>query len=215
MTEYHKIDSLFKRDQKGKMLWGEFSRPEFEYLWNNRWVFTEKVDGTNVRVLWDGEKINFGGRTDSAQMPTFLLARLNELFPAEKMAGVFTGPACLYGEGYGAKIQKGGGNYKADGVDFVLFDIRIGDWWLRREDVDDIAVKLGIRSVPIVGIGDLQMMVDMVSSGGFQSAWGGFVAEGIVARPEVELKDRAGHRIITKIKVRDFGQIIPTERNQQ
>jgi hypothetical protein len=39
---------------------------------------------------------------------------------------------------------------------------------------------------------------------GFNSKWGDFMAEGIVARPEVELKTRAGHRIITKIKHRDF-----------
>lgn len=35
-----------------------------------------------------------------------------------KDAEVFGCDACLYGEGYGAKIQKGGGNYRAD-QDFV------------------------------------------------------------------------------------------------
>jgi hypothetical protein len=36
------------------------------------------------------------------------------------------------------------------------------------------------------------------------SRWGEFEAEGLVARPEVELFDRAGHRIITKIKAKDL-----------
>ena len=39
---------------------------------------------------------------------------------------------------------------------------------------------------------------------GFSSQWGDFIAEGIVARPKVEMKTRRGDRIITKIKYRDF-----------
>jgi len=112
----------------------------------------------------------------------------------------------LYGEGYGPKIQKGGGNYRQD-QDFVLFDIKIGDWWLQRTDVEDIARKLNIDIVPIIGIGTLPDMVQKVRNG-FNSAWSTtkltFKAEGIVARPEVELKTRSGHRVITKIKHKDF-----------
>ena len=40
---------------------------------------------------------------------------------------------------------------------------------------------------------------------GFDSIWGAFKAEGIVARPTVELRTRSGKRIITKIKHKDFG----------
>jgi hypothetical protein len=39
---------------------------------------------------------------------------------------------------------------------------------------------------------------------GFTSTWGDFQAEGIVARPAVEMKTRSGHRIITKVKCKDF-----------
>jgi len=39
---------------------------------------------------------------------------------------------------------------------------------------------------------------------GFMSAWGEFKAEGIVARPSIELIARNGKRIITKIKHKDF-----------
>jgi hypothetical protein len=42
---------------------------------------------------------------------------------------------------------------------------------------------------------------------GFESQWGDFIAEGIVARPQVELRDRAGHRIITKLKHKDFQNV--------
>ena len=49
----------------------------------------------------------------------------------------------------------------------------------------------------------LHYMVEIASKG-IQSTWGNFQAEGIVARPTVELKTRSGHRIITKIKTKDF-----------
>jgi hypothetical protein len=111
----------------------------------------------------------------------------------------------LYGEGYGARIQKGGGNYKPDGVDFVLFDVQVGDWWLRREDAEDVDANLGLRVVPIVGGGTLHQAAEWVGErGGFTSQWGDFLAEGLVLRPTVELKTRSGQRIITKIKAKDF-----------
>lgn len=39
---------------------------------------------------------------------------------------------------------------------------------------------------------------------GIRSTWGDFEAEGIVARPKIELMTRSGHRLVTKIKCRDF-----------
>jgi len=214
MTEYHKIQTLFKRDPQNMrfVLEGQWSLPEIEYLKDNRWVWTEKVDGTNIRVMWDGKTVTFGGKTDNAQMPVILMQRLAEIFDTTpqrtKFATLFPATdeptqVCLYGEGYGAKIQKGGGNYKPDGVDFVLFDIKVGDWWLQREDVEQIAVALGIKIVPIVGNGTLTDAVDLVKKG-FNSQWGDFPAEGLVCRPEVEFKSRNGKRIITKIKCKDF-----------
>ncbi|MCP4215045.1 MAG: RNA ligase family protein, partial [bacterium] len=72
MKQYHKIQTVFKRDPENRhktLLEGEFSIPEFEYLQDNDWIFTEKVDGTNIRVMFDGEKITFGGKTERAQIP--------------------------------------------------------------------------------------------------------------------------------------------------
>ena len=206
MNEYTKINSIFRRDLKGKFMLNDWADPAFEYLKDNVWTFTEKVDGTNVRVGWDKDtkKVVFGGRTDAAQMPVFLIERLNDLFPIEKFLSLY--PDCsmtLYGEGYGAKIKKGGGNYIADKQDFVLFDVLIADFWLERNNVRDIADKLGLRTVPIVGEGTIGKAMEMCKQG-FHSQWGAFTAEGIVLRPKTELRTRAGHRIITKIKNRDF-----------
>lgn len=220
---YHKILTVLQRDPKTNfrtLIPDVYACPEFEYLRLNRWVLTEKVDGTNIRVMWTTNigygQVRFGGKTDKAQLPTFLLDRLQDLFPQEKLLEVFPYEATsdghggtnhnviFFGEGYGAKIQKGGGNYKRDGCDFVLFDVNIDGVWLKRDSIEDIANKLGLDIVPITGAGyDLEQMVDIVKEG-FKSHWGDFLAEGVVARPEIEMQNRMGHRIITKLKYKDF-----------
>lgn len=209
MNEYHKINSIYKRDMTAvgsPILVGQYSRPEFAYLANNEWEWTEKVDGTNIRIMWDGSRVQFGGKTDRASLPAKLVVRLQELFPDDaKFKTLFNEPeegVCLYGEGYGPGIQKGGGNYR-DSQDFVLFDIKIGGWWLRRDDVLDCGCRMGVQVVPVVGRGNLPTCVAVVQAG-FESLWGHFQAEGIVARPVVDLCARSGERIITKVKARDF-----------
>lgn len=208
VSEYHKIQSIFKRDMtstRKTLLEGQWTLPEFEYLAGNPWVFTEKVNGINIRILFKDGGVTFGGRTEGAHIPAPLVTRLNERFLplAAKWAEVFAeGAAVLYGEGYGAKIQKGGGNYRQD-QDFVLFDVKCGEWWLQRADVEDVAAKLGIDVVPIIGEGTLHDAVAQAKAG-IRSTWGDFEAEGIVARPKTELKTRSGNRLIAKIKCRDF-----------
>lgn len=212
MTEYHKIQSIFKRDMasaRKTLIEGQWTTPEFEYLASNTWTFTEKVDGTNIRVVFDGGGVVFGGRTDAAQIPAQLVGRLNERF-LPMLGGLMgttfpDGQAVLYGEGYGAKIQKGGGNYRPD-QDFVLFDVRVGQWWLQRADVEDVAQKLGLDVVPVIGEGTLHDAVKWAKRG-IVSTWGIFEAEGIVARPKTELSTRSGHRVIAKIKCRDFATV--------
>lgn len=209
MKEYHKIQTIFKRDSKTKrIILGEHALTEFDYLKNNIWIFTEKIDGTNIRIMWDGAKITFGGKTDDAQIPAALLTKLQELFEETSRLQLFKKifaekEVCLYGEGYGNKIGENGYLYMPDGAGFVLFDVSIGDWWLERANVEDIALKLGINVVPLIGQGTLSDAVAMAKHG-FKSQWGDFIAEGIVAIPKTELKTHKGERIITKIKHKDF-----------
>jgi hypothetical protein len=209
MNTYHKINTIFKRDHdkpKNPIIIGEWSEPEFEYLANNSWIFTEKVDGTNIRIMWDGDRITIGGKTDNAQIPATLFQRLTQIFETkvELFKEIFgeDGNVCLYGEGYGAKIQKVGSLYRPD-QDFVLFDIKIGDWWLKRPDVEGISSKLEIDIVPIIGEGTLYEAINLVKRG-IKSQWGNFEAEGVIAVPTVSLNTRGGKRIITKIKTIDF-----------
>jgi len=207
MLAYPKIPTVFERDPATHfktLLYGQYATPELKFLKNCPWVVTEKVDGTNTRVSWDGERVVFGGKTENAQIPARLVERLQTLFPVELFKMLYPNtPMCLFGEGYGAKIQKGGRNYKPDGVDFVLFDVNVGGLWLERSNVCDIGDHLKIGIVPIVGYGTLQGAVDATRSG-FKSQWGNFLAEGLVMRPETELCTRRGERIIAKIKHKDF-----------
>lgn len=209
MKTYHKIKTLWAREdtKPHNMIVGKFAEPEFELLKDIKWVGTEKIDGTNVRVMWNGNNVSFNGKTDNAQMPMPLVEKLTELFMGEANEQIFEqvfdgcNEVCMYGEGFGANIQKGGGNYGA--VDFVLFDVKIGDWWLVRKDVEEIAQKMDIKVAPIIAEGTLEGLSNIVAEG-FDSYWGEFKAEGLVVRPEVELKKRNGDRIITKLKYRDF-----------
>ena len=208
MKEYVKIETLYNRDVNGtkKLIEGSFRNETVEYLKDNQWVFTEKIDGTNTRVHWDGHHVEFGGRTDRANMPTPLVNFLKDTFgtpEAEEMFEQKFGETdvILFGEGYGPKIQNGGA-YRND-VSFILFDVLIGDVWLKRESVEDIAKSFGIDVVPIIFNGTLQEAVDFVKTKP-KSTIGTANMEGVVGRPVIEIKDRLGKRVIVKVKVKDF-----------
>lgn len=205
--EYHKIEGLFRRSEETKKLMeGTFRNPAIEFLKDNTWDFTEKIDGTNIRIIWDGHKVEFRGRTDRAQIPSDLLNRLIELFGGDANEQIFEQnfgerQVILYGEGYGAKIQNGG-NYK-NTQDFILFDVMIGSNFQSRETIEEVAKMFNLDVVPIVLKGTIQDGIDFVKSYP-DSTIGTAKMEGLVGRPFVELRDRCGNRIIVKIKVDDF-----------
>lgn len=208
MTEYHKIETLFERDINGtkKLIDGAFRNEAVRYLANNDWFFTEKIDGTNIRIHWDGHKVEFAGRTDRTQIPKPLMEYLTNTFSSMEAEEMFEQKfgeteVILFGEGYGPGIQKGGA-YRSD-VSFILFDVLIGDTWLKRDSVEDIATAFGIDIVPIVFVGDIKEAIDFVKTKP-KSTIGTANMEGVVGRPVVEMKDRLGKRVIVKIKVCDF-----------
>jgi hypothetical protein len=209
MKEYIKIDTIFNRDTDGskKLIPGSFRDKTVEFLKDLPWVWTEKIDGTNIRILWDGHKITFGGRTDKAQIPVDLVNWLNERFLNNETEELFEQKfgemeVTLYGEGYGRKIQSGGA-YIPDGVSFILFDVDIEGIWLKRDSVEDIAKTFGIDVVPIVAVGTIDEAVEFVKTKP-NATIGTAKMEGVVCRPQVELFDRMGRRLIVKVKVRDF-----------
>lgn len=211
MNQYHKIQTVYLRNPQNNfktLLEGQYSKPEFEWLANNKWQCTEKIDGTNIRVMWDGTTVTFNGKSDNAQVHADLLRYLYEHFTVEKMAAQFgTEPTqvCCYGEGYGAGIQSGG--YYQEPKRFILFDVKCGEIWLERSNVEDVAQGLDCPVAPILWTGTLPEAVEYVRQG-FNStvAEREHLAEGLVMRPATELFNRRGERVITKLKYSDFSR---------
>lgn len=210
MVEYTKIETLFKRDIEGtkKLIEGDFRNETVEFLKDNQWEFTEKIDGTNIGIVWDGHKVSYQGRTERAQIPAHLMNKLIEMFGGETNEELFEQkfgemPVILFGEGYGPKIQNGG-NYRSD-VSFILFDVYLpgSKLWLKRDAIEDIAKTFGIDVVPIVLTGTLEEGVDFVKTFP-KSTIGAANMEGIVGKPKVDMLDRMGRRVIVKIKCCDF-----------
>lgn len=205
-TEYQKISSLYRFDQETRAYTEQYSTPEIEALKDVEWVFTEKVDGTNIRVIWDGYRVTLAGRTDNAQLPPKLLRHLEGKFSGPENEVLFeqnfgSTPVVLYGEGYGGKIQKGG-KYRPD-ESFVLFDAQIDGIWLKRDSVWEIAFNFDVEIVPLVMRGTLAQAIGFVRRG-MMSAWSEFEAEGLVGVTAAGVLDRRGNRIAVKIKGRDL-----------
>lgn len=62
---YTKIFAPFCRDNaKLKFVnTHKWSRSDFEALQSNEWNWTQKIDGTNLNIVWDGERISYKGRS--------------------------------------------------------------------------------------------------------------------------------------------------------
>ncbi len=206
--EYPKIETLFERDEKTRKVFPDkLKNPVYGIL--KSWQFTEKVDGTNIRVQWQEGKLKLGGRTDNANIPADLVQLLYEAIDIQKLRDTFgDSPAVIYGEGYGAGIQRGGAYSKTK--QFIVFDVLVdGKWWLAWENVKDIASKFNLKTVPFIGDMTLERGIEMVKTG-FDSILAKeqtgekYPAEGIVGRPVETLFDKKGLRLIVKLKTRDF-----------
>ena len=213
MYTYTKIETPFIRDMSGtkKLIDGEFRSEAVKFLSRNQWFFTEKIDGTNIGVYWDGYRVSYQGRTEKAQIPAHLTNRLIEIFgtnEAEEMFEQMFGEreVVLFGEGYGAKIQKGGGNYIPDGCDFILFDVYFpsSDTWLQWNDIISVADAFGINHVPLIMTGTIQEAINYVKTKPVSRINPNHELEGLVGKPLVDFYDRNHNRIIVKIKACDF-----------
>ena len=207
MKEYPKISNIFKFDEKYRNIVG--MTETYEVLKGLQWLGTEKVDGTNIRIYWDGHKIEIAGRTDRAIIPAHLLKHLEDTFKTQEMEYVFEQmfndkEVYLFGEGYGAKIQAGGGLYSQD-PKFILFDVNINGYDLSRDNVNMIANRLGLESVPVVFKGTLDEAIEFVKKHP-SSTIGDHTheMEGLVLTPSIMLYDSNHKQIKCKCKYRDI-----------
>jgi hypothetical protein len=170
--------------------------------------------------------VTYKGKTDNAQIPSHLLKYLEETYPAAKVLEALGLPKSItkewmiekgyetfedipmytiYGEGYGMKIQKGG-NYIKDGVGFIVFDVKVGNMYLLRPNMEEIALKLGAPIVPYMGQFTIDEAIEFVKKG-FKSTIAenkDYDAEGLVLKSPDGIRTRRGERIIFKIKTCDF-----------
>lgn len=177
-------------------------------------------------VYADVFSVEYKGKTDNAQIPTHLLNHLKETYPEKNVLDALGLPKSItkewmiekgyerfedipmytiYGEGYGMKIQKGG-NYIKDGVGFIVFDVKVGDMYLLRDSMEDIAGKLGAPVVPYMGQFTIDEAIEFVKKG-FKSTIAenkDYDAEGLVLKTPDGLRTRRGERIIFKVKTCDF-----------
>ena len=214
MSEYHKIETLYERDEATHRLKPELILKNRIYGAIKTWHWTEKIDGTNIRAIWKDGRLTFGGKTDNAQIHADLVKWLYEHITPESFAAAFLPgtQAVVYGEGYGAGIQKGGGLYSPV-KRFIVFDVfvidsincALGGWWLSDENMRDVAAKMGLEAVPYLGEMTLEDAAAKVRAG-FKSLASIAVmdAEGMVGRPVEPLFDKKGHRLIVKLKTKDF-----------
>src|SRR4051812_28266574 len=109
MRPYEKIETLFVRDEDFNVT-DELKRPVIASI--NKWIVTEKVDGTNMRISFlrdpdDQVTYVIQGRTDRASVPPQLYNHCDEL--ARRLLPEITismvqrelNSYTLYGEGYG------------------------------------------------------------------------------------------------------------------
>lgn len=221
--EYHKIETLYERDEKTHRLKPELILKNPIYGCLKTWHWTEKIDGSNIRVMWDPTQkfpesakpaLTFGGKSDNAQLHADLVKWLYENVSDGKLREVFPeNRVVIYGEGYGAGIQKGGGDYSPT-KKLIVFDVfvvdaansKLGGWWLNWDNTCGVAAKLGLASVPYFGEMTLEDATAMVRSGIKSRAAivNSKDAEGLVGRPLEALFDKKGHRLIVKLKTKDF-----------
>ena len=204
---YSKIPGPFKRNpETNKVMPGVFTTPELEALYDTPiWSFTEKINGMNMRAMWDGHEVTIGGRTDSAQIPGDLLGEMRRIFTEEKFEQEFgETPVVVFGEGYGAGIQKGG-HYR-DTKGFIGFDVAVGGYYLTKHDgLMVIQDCFGADVVPLTYCNSLREMVENYRGFSLDAYRGAVVPpEGFVGVTTPGLLDKRGHRIIVKVKGCDF-----------
>lgn len=216
---YPKITSPFKRtEEHGKTVninvpFDDYAKMFIES--NIRFTGSEKVDGTNLNIIYDGNHIQYRGHTDKTtwnpEVEEYIKSRF--LTPEfEQMCEQKFGEneIQLSGELIGPKIQ--GNLYKLSEYKFILFDIYniTTDAWWNQSTVTEIAEYLNLERVKVISSHTIKEWLEQAfynceSGCGYKSSLcDSTEIEGVVIRPEMELCKANGERVIYKLKVKDL-----------
>ena len=208
-----KIKAIYKRDPKGKILIGEFSDDIFNYLGDCCWIATEKIDGTNTRIIWDGHRISWKGATEKTVMPDFEQKWLSNTFGTPEKEELFEQvfgekEAIVFGEFCGHKIQKSGELMFPTSNDFIVFDIVINGHWLSYDNMSNVASNIGCKYVKMARTGTLRQIANYIEKNGASltesTSGNNAPLEGYVCFPSEPLYFSDGTPIKVKVKVRDL-----------
>lgn len=207
MTEYQKIETLYRFNPEKKKYDPVFYNPIVDYLKDLPWIASEKIDGTNVRVHYDGYRVSWLGRADSSELPKEAEELLQKTFGESEI--VFeqqfgAKDVILFMECYGGKIQGGayGGSERLIG-----FDVMVNRIYLDKLTIAPIFDLFGIETVPFFEMPSIPDCVDWVfhrHSPSPHCEKGSTPVEGLVCVPKARLYDHQGNRVCVKIKARDL-----------
>ena len=213
-TKYSKFSSPFVKDDKFIN-----TMEESQYLPEGKWIKTEKIDGTNIRIILTkpdekGNRKRFIGSRKLILNPEDKVAKqfmdcLKDI-NLNKIAEYFkevNSTVIIYGEGYGAGVQSGG--IYSPIKNFRVFDIRIGSAYQDFEYTQKVCIDNQLNIVPIIGecriisygecIDSLKRFDNTLVNEGV-----GGKPEGIVYKHDPVLLNKYGERLIFKIKFKDF-----------
>ena len=216
-TKYAKFSSPFVKDAKFK------NTTELnQSLPNGNWILTEKIDGTNIRIIITkpDEKGNrdvlIGSRqlilneNDKGSKPFFNCLSEVNLNKIKEYFEDIDSTIVIYGEGYGAGIQRGG--MYSPKKNFRVFDIRIGKAYQDFAFVEKVCIDNKLNIVPIFGNTDVisydGCVTDLINFNTTLINEGdGGKPEGLVYKFEPVLLNKYGERLIFKVKFKDFNKM--------
>jgi len=213
-TKYAKFSSPFKKDD-------EFlnTKKLSQILPKGNWIVTEKINGTNIRIIltkpdennkreiFIGSRRELLNKEDKTSIPYLECIKEINLNKLEEYFKDVNSTVIIYGEGYGAGVQKGG--IYSSKKNFRVFDIRIGYAYQDFDYVQKVCIDNQLNIVPIFGdvdtisyegcITDLMNFKETLIKEG-----NGGKPEGLVYKFEPVLLNKYKKRLIFKVKFKDF-----------
>lgn len=175
-------------------------------LFRECWAL-EKVHGTSANVAWRDKSVWF---SSGGASPTLFAA----LFDKDALAAAFEKVGhpeiTIYGEAYGGSQQKMKHVY-GDTLRFIVFDIKIGDVWLKVLDMAQLASQIGFEVVPFEKVPTELEKLDEIANRPSEVAkrrgtGDTHVREGVVLRPLIEVRMNNDERVIAKHKTTAFAE---------
>lgn len=182
----------------------EFRNPTVAFLANQHWACRRKLDGENIRIYWDGEQALWNGKTNAFQCSGEFTNYMNNTFIEEIFEEKFghEKKVVIFGEKMGPKTQ--GNELGLEKDEVIIYDVCIDGYWLDKWSVKSIAEYFGCRTCYdfMTPLEDNNMSligwIITVAKGQYKD-W-----EGLVLTPAVEIRDQKNHRIIVKVKNKDY-----------